>query len=91
MYSISDQSSKKCKKVVDSRFSYQLLFDEDLTKLLSFLPSSLAFFNAPEHNLFEKAMYEHNIYSISRVYENIDFNTLTKFLKCDISKVISNA
>lgn len=32
-------------------------------------------------------MYEHNIFSISRVYENISFDTLTKFLRCDIDRV----
>ena len=71
------------------RFSYQLLFEEDLNKLLSFLPSSLSTFACTKNNLFEKAMYEHNIFYISRVYENIDYTTLTKFLKCDIEKVSS--
>ena len=64
------------------------MFEEDLNKLLSVLPSTLSCFASAENNLFEKAMFEHNIYSISRVYENIDFTTLTKFLKCTTEKVI---
>lgn len=75
------------RSILEKMFSYQFIYDEDLNKLLSFLPSSLSSFNSPENNLFEKAMYEHNIYSISRVYENIDFKTLTKFLRCDTAKV----
>ena len=64
------------------------MFEEDLNKLLSVLPSTLSCFASAENNLFEKAMFEHNIYSISRVYENIEFTTLTKFLKCTTEKVI---
>jgi hypothetical protein len=71
------------------RYNYQLIFEEDLNKLLSHLPTNLSSFATSVNNLFEKAMYEHNIYSISRVYENISFSTLTKFLKCDIEKVMS--
>ena len=41
----------------------------------------------PENNIFERALFEHNLFSLSRVYENISFDTLCKFLKGDIDKV----
>jgi hypothetical protein len=38
-------------------------------------------------NVFEKAIFEHNLFSLSKVYENINFSSLKKHLNMDIEKV----
>ncbi len=39
--------------------------------------------------MFEKAVFEHNLISLSKAYENINFETLAKFLKIDITKILN--
>ena len=38
-------------------------------------------------NVFEKAIFEHNLFSLSKVYENIHFDSLKKHLNMEIDKV----
>ena len=41
-----------------------------------------------EHSIFEKAIFEHNLFSLSRLYDNISFDTISHFLNIDEEKVI---
>jgi hypothetical protein len=61
-----------------------LISDEEINKILVNCPKRLLSF---DHNIFERAMFEHNLFSISKVYENISFYSLEKFLKYDLDKV----
>ena len=36
-----------------------------------------------------KALFEHNIYSLSRVFKNISFNSLEKFLKMKMDDIMT--
>ena len=38
---------------------------------------------------YEKAIFEHNLYSLSRVFDNISFNSAEKFLKMDINNILN--
>ena len=44
------------------------------------IPSNIKDLINSDNTLLEKAIFEHNIYSLSLLYENIDFNLLSVFL-----------
>ena len=64
-----------------------MINEEEFTKFLTTCPPSLVAYTNKDNNIFERAIFEHNLISLSIVYENINFETLTKFLKFDIEKV----
>jgi hypothetical protein len=67
------------------RHRYQLIKDEETNKILGLCPARLK--NLISGNVFERAIFEHNLISLSKVYENINFTTLERFLEMDIHKV----
>jgi hypothetical protein len=67
------------------RHRYQLIKEDELIKILSHCPAKLL--NLNTGNSFERAIFEHNLISLSKVYENINFTTLEKFLEMNIDKV----
>ena len=70
------------KSIFEKFFNYQIIYLDDLKELLSNLPESHKNIN------ITKALFEHNIYSLSRVFSNISLNTLEKFLKMKRDDII---
>ena len=70
------------KSIFEKFFNYQIIYLDDLKELLSNLPESHKNIN------ISKALFEHNIYSLSRVFSNISLNTLEKFLKMKRDDII---
>jgi hypothetical protein len=64
-------------------YRYQLVNEDDLSKFLKCAPDKFK-----DEKTFERAIFEHNLISLSRIYENINFTTLQRFLKIDLDKVI---
>ena len=69
------------KPIFEKFFNYQIIYLEDLDALKQKLPQTHKNIN------ITKALFEHNIYSLSRVFTNISFDSLEKFLKI-ISKLL---
>ena len=69
------------KPIFEKFFNYQIIYLEDLKTLLKNLPSTHKNIN------ITKALFEHNIYSLSRVFSNISFDSLAKFLKMKIAMI----
>ena len=38
-------------------------------------------------NIFDRAIFEHNLISLTRLYDNISFETISKFLSIEEDKV----
>ena len=70
------------KPIFEKFYNYQIIYLDDLKGLLKNLPSSHKNIN------ITKALFEHNIYSLSRVFDNISFTSLEKFLKMKIDDII---
>ena len=70
------------KPIFEKFFNYQIIYLEDLKALMKNLPSTHKNIN------ITKALFEHNLYSLSRVFNNISFNSLEKFLKMKIDDII---
>ena len=70
------------KPIFEKFFNYQIIYLDDLKGLLKNLPSTHKNIN------ITKALFEHNIYSLSRVFDNISFTSLEKFLKMKIDDII---
>ena len=62
---------------------YQIIYLDDLKTLMKQLPSTHKNIN------ITKALFEHNIYSLSRVFKNISFNSLEKFLKMKMDDIMT--
>ena len=70
------------KPIFEKFFNYQIIYLDDLKDLLKNLPATHKTIN------ITKALFEHNIYSLSRVFDNISFTSLEKFLKMKIDDII---
>ena len=70
------------KPIFEKFFNYQIIYLEDLKALLTNLPSTHKNIN------ITKALFEHNIYSLSRVFTNISFSSLEKFLKMKMDDIM---
>jgi hypothetical protein len=70
------------KPIFEKFFNYQIIYLEDLKGLMKYLPSTHKNIN------ITKALFEHNIYSLSRVFSNISFDSLAKFLKMKIDDIM---
>ena len=70
------------KPIFEKFFNYQIIYLDDLKALLTNLPSTHKNIN------ITKALFEHNIYSLSRVFTNISFSSLEKFLKMKMDDII---
>ena len=70
------------KPIFEKFFNYQIIYLDDLKALLTNLP--------PTHKNINitKALFEHNIYSLSRVFTNISFSSLEKFLKMKMDDIM---
>ena len=70
------------KPIFEKFFNYQIIYLDDLKGLLTNLP--------PTHKNINitKALFEHNIYSLSRVFTNISFSSLEKFLKMKMDDIM---
>ena len=69
------------KPIFEKFFNYQIIYLDDLKTLLNNLPATHKNIN------ITKALFEHNIYSLSRVFNNISFTSLEKFLKMKIDDI----
>ena len=69
------------KPIFEKFFNYQIIYLDDLKSLLNNLPATHKNIN------ITKALFEHNIYSLSRVFNNISFTSLEKFLKMKIDDI----
>ena len=70
------------KPIFEKFFNYQIIYLEDLNALKQKLPQTHKNIN------ITKALFEHNIYSLSRVFTNISFSSLEKFLKMKIDDIM---
>jgi len=72
-------------------YSYkaQLITESDLKNFIKIAPKNLQ--DVIPENLLEGIVFEHNLNSLSRIYENIGFDILTKFLKLSIDKILNYA
>ena len=61
------------KPIFEKIVNYQIIYLDDLKELLKNLPATHKNIN------ITKALFEHNIYSLSRVFDNISFTSLEKF------------
>ena len=73
---------KDFKPIFEKFINYQIIYLDDLKDLLKNLP--------PTHKNINitKALFEHNIYSLSRVFLNISFDSLEKFLKMKMEDIM---
>ncbi len=69
------------KPIFEKFFNYQMIYLDDLKDLKKHLP------NTHKNINITKALFEHNIYSLSRVFTNISFTSLEKFLKMKIDDI----
>ena len=81
LYQNDDLKVAKYKPIFEKFFNYQIFYLDDLNSLLTELPSNHKIIN------IKKALFEHNIYSLSRVFKNISFDSLEKFLKLDSKEI----
>ena len=70
------------KPIFEKFFNYQIIYLEDLKDLMTHLPTTHKNIN------ITKALFEHNIYSLKRVFNNISFSSLEKFLKMKLDDII---
>ena len=70
------------KPIFEKFFNYQIIYLEDLKTLKQNIPQTHKNIN------ITKALFEHNIYSLSRVFTNISFSSLEKFLKMKIDDIM---
>ena len=70
------------KPIFEKFFSYQIIYLDDLKSLMTNLPTTHKNIN------ITKALFEHNIYSLKRVFSNISFGSLEKFLKMKLDEII---
>ena len=73
---------KDFKPIFEKFINYQIIYLDDLKDLLKNLPSTHKNIN------ITKALFEHNIYSLSRVFLNISFDSLEKFLKMKMEDIM---
>ena len=73
---------QKFKPIFEKFFDYQIIYLEDLKDLMTNLPTTHKNIN------ITKALFEHNIYSLKRVFSNISFSSLEKFLKMKVDDII---
>jgi hypothetical protein len=66
-----------------------LIYEDELEKMLEKCPPRLKSFITKENNIFERSIFEHNLLSLSQIYENISFTSLEKFLRYDIDKILN--
>ena len=71
------------KPIFEKFINYQLLYLDDLKNLMKNLPSSHKNIN------ITKALFDHNVYCLSRVFKNISFNSLEKFLKMKMEDILT--
>lgn len=72
----------KFQPIFEKFFNYQMVYKDELKDLLLLLPSTHKNIN------IDKALFEHNFYSLSRVFTNISFDSLEKFLKMKIDDIL---
>ena len=73
---------QKFKPIFEKFFNYQIIYLEDLKELMTNLPTTHKNIN------IKKALFDHNIYSLKRVFSNISFSSLEKFLKMKLDDII---
>ena len=72
----------KFKPLLEKFNNYQLIY-LDTKELMKKCPDTHKNFN------YEKAIFEHNLYSLSRVFDNISFDSAEKFLKMKIDTILN--
>ena len=71
------------------RYRYALIKTDELNTFLKNCPARLLKLSEGQvDDVFEKAIFEHNLYSLSKVYENISFKSLKRYFNMDIEKVV---
>ena len=73
----------KFKPLLEKFNNYQLIYLDDTKELMKNCPDTHKTFN------YEKAIFEHNLYSLSRVFDNISFDSAEKFLKMKINNILN--
>lgn len=71
------------KPLLEKFVNYQLVYLSETNELMKNCPESHKKFN------YEKAIFEHNLYSLSRVFDNISFDSAEKFLKMKIDTILN--
>jgi hypothetical protein len=73
----------KFKPLLEKFNNYQLIYLDETKELMKNCPDTHKNFN------YEKAIFEHNLYSLSRVFDNISFDSAEKFLKMKINNILN--
>ena len=73
----------KFKPLLEKFAKFQLVYMNDLNELLKICPKNYKNIN------YEKFLFEHNIYSLSKVFENISFDSAEKFFKMKIDLILN--
>ena len=71
------------KPIFEKFINYQIIYLEDLNPLMKNLPQTHKKIN------ITKALFDHNIFSLSRVFKNISFSSLEKFLKMKMDDIMT--
>jgi len=71
------------------RYHYKLINPEESNKFLINCPFNVNFTNEEKGKTLDKAIFEHNLISLSKIYDSISFYTLESFLMCDINKILN--
>lgn len=61
---------------------YELIYEDDYQKISQHCPDS------HKNNNFEKAFFEHNLFSLSKVFSNISFDSAENFFKMKMEKIL---
>ena len=67
--------------ILKKLYEKSIIYDEEASNFFSQAPTNISNLLLNEAALIEKATFEHNIHSLSLIYENINITTLSKFLK----------
>lgn len=62
-------------------YEKSIIYDDEASHFFSQAPPNIANLILNEATLIEKATFEHNIHSLSHIYENINLTTLSKFVR----------
>ena len=83
LYQNDKLSVAEYKPIFEKFINYQILYLDDLKPLMKNLPETHKNIN------ITNALFDHNIYSLSRVFKNISFNSLEKFLKMKMDDIMN--
>ena len=71
------------KALLEKFLKYEIVYMDDIKGLMNNCPKEYAKFD------YERSIFQHNLFSLSRVFEAIKFDSLEKFLNMKIDKILN--